>query len=53
METDKLKSLLITITSELRKLSKEELLYEVECAKDFSSTINRLQTQTNIIEFKR
>ena len=36
MKEDKLKSLLITITGELRKLSKEELLNEASCAKGFS-----------------
>ena len=36
MKIDKLKSLLITITCELRKLSNEELLHEAECAKGFS-----------------
>jgi hypothetical protein len=36
MKKDKLKSLLITITGELKKLSKEELLTEAACAKGFS-----------------
>ena len=36
MKKDKLKSLLITITSELKKLSKEELLTEAARAKGFS-----------------
>lgn len=36
MKKDKLKSLLITITGELNKLSKEELLREAECARGFS-----------------
>jgi hypothetical protein len=36
MKKDKLKSLLITITDELKKLSKEELLTEAACAKGFS-----------------
>jgi hypothetical protein len=36
MKKDKLKSLLINITSELQKLSKEELLCEASTAKNFS-----------------
>jgi hypothetical protein len=36
MKKDKLKSLLITITGELKKLTKEELLHKAECAKGFS-----------------